>query len=117
LKELFRRLRDEEEHLTPPFLAMWEAARARQKTSQPFRLSILQAGVAVGILIVVVGLSGVLVFRQQRTRLPVRAKAGYVSSITQWRSPTGSLLRPPGGQWLSTVPRFGGWHGDLTAWR
>ncbi len=43
------------------------------------------------------------------TRRPSTPDEAIIARLSQWRSPTRSLLRTPGSEFLQTLPQFGGY--------
>jgi hypothetical protein len=88
LRDAFHRLRDAEIARAPRFHVTSGATR-RLRFWRP-------ALAAVVLLLIVIAVSV----------LPLRRHAPEVGSIVTWRAPTDVLLRTPGSELLSTVPRI-----------
>lgn len=124
--------RELEAHLRgcPDCACAWEDLRARRRQmdaalaqlvrgtepSPAFRARVLAAaeaspaapalrpvwGPALAALAVLVLVAAFLPSLAERAAAPRQSV-----SLSDWRSPTQSLLRPPGGDWLSAAPRLG----------
>jgi hypothetical protein len=92
LREQFRRLRQQDQQRAPSFSSL--TARAARPWAFNYRL----VAVALSLLLVLAIVAFI------RSRRPTAS----LEQLSQWRSPTGSLLRTPGAQLLDTTPRFGG---------
>src|SRR6266576_3469750 len=86
LRNAFHRLRDEEMAHTPRFRR--PVAVARPMIAWRFATALL-------LLLFVAALT-----------LPFRERPAEVESIVTWKAPTDVLLRTPGSELLSTVPRI-----------
>lgn len=89
LRDAFHRLRDAEVARAPRFHVTGSASR------QPWNWRPALAAAAALLLIVIT-----LVVLSPRRRAP------NVGSIVTWKAPTDVLLRTPGSELLSTVPRI-----------
>ncbi len=54
--------------------------------------------------VLVLAAVGTWIVLKQRPARPVAT----IAQLSQWRAPTDFLLQTPGGEFLRTVPRFGG---------
>ena len=88
LRKAFHRLRDAEMTRVPRFRPSGGAPRRLR--SWPLALA------AAALLFIVIAVS----------LLPLRRRAPDVESIVTWKAPTDVLLRTPGSELLSTVPRI-----------
>ena len=86
IMQLFRQLRQQDERRTPSFARMWATVARSQTISRRRPLPVFRFAVAVVLLLVVAG-SAFLVYRISRVDAFRTAE-----SITQWQSPTHSLL-------------------------
>ena len=91
LREQFRRLRQQDQQRAPSFSSL----TARAAWSWAFNYRLLAAALFLLLVIAVAFI-----------RFP--RPTASLEQLSQWRSPTGSLLRTPGAQLLDTTPRFGG---------
>jgi hypothetical protein len=99
IKELFQRQKRDDEGSAPPFASLWESARRRAVwRSQPghvFQPALAAAIVLLAVVSVLVTLK--VSDRSQKTD----------SAISDWRSPTQSLLTLSGQDIMKSVPQFG----------
>jgi hypothetical protein len=95
IRENFAQLRRADERQAPSFAETWEAAnsRAGRHAEPAFRLA-----TAAAAIVLLIGATWLV-----RGRPPARPAA----QLSQWRSPTASLLETPGLQLLRTTPRLG----------
>lgn len=116
IAQLFRHLRQQDEERTPSFARMWANAARSQTEPRRQPLPAVRFAVAVVLLLGVVG-SAFIVYRQSRVD-DFRSAA----SITQWRSPTRSLLEfsrekpPPRSQRLLATGNPGEFTRSLSEW-
>lgn len=95
LRAQFDHLKRQDALSARPFAAQWEEARRHATRRRPMpRLA------AIAAALVLVAIASFLI--HDRTPRP-----SAVAAITQWQSPTASLLRTPGSQLFTTTPRFG----------
>ena len=97
-----RELGQEDQCFTPSFFKTWDAASSR---SRKRRQSWRHARVAA-LLLVIAGL--VIVPIRFLRKSPISANGlNEILTLSQWQSPTDSLLKLPGEQLLKTVPLLG----------
>ncbi len=99
MRELFQALRREDERVAPPFSRSWESALARMR--KPSRSWRPLRAIAAATVLTLLGVFAV--FFVHPTRPP---ELGVV--VSEWRSPTNSLLKSLDDPLLKTVPRLGG---------
>ena len=99
LREIFARLRQEDERAAPPFQRLWRAGVRRDAMALPVRprwiLATAIAAIAAVVLMVSRG--------TPRVNVPDESTV----SVSTWRAPTDFLLQTPGRDLLTTVPRLG----------
>jgi hypothetical protein len=95
-REQFDRMKREDELSARPFSAYWQDARQSAGRRGAW---VLNFGAIAAVLALVAVVAFVV-----HVRSPRQASIGQIS---QWRSPTDSLLRTPGNQLFTTMPRFG----------
>lgn len=91
IRESFAQLRRDDERQAPSFVKTWEAAAARTGKRPALAL-------AAAAIVLIAGALWIVAPQQ-----PARPAA----ALSQWRSPTASLLETPGRQLLRTTPRLG----------
>jgi hypothetical protein len=101
LARLFEELRRADEASAPSFDNVLERQGVGPRT--PARVAPLRFAALV-VLLVAVALAAVLI------RRPAGEKAGLElpRTLAQWKSPTDSLLRTPGSEFLSELPTLSG---------
>ncbi len=99
MRELFEALRREDERVAPPFSRSWESALARMR--KPSRAWRPLRAVAAATVLTLLGVF--VVFSVHPTRPPE-----WGVGVSEWRSPTNSLLTSLDDPLLKTVPRLGG---------
>ncbi|HTK95974.1 MAG TPA: hypothetical protein VL382_10095 [Terriglobales bacterium] len=135
LKSLFQAVREADAQHAPSFARTWNAMPHRDRLGYLRALMVTAAFVLVGILATVNAYRRREIPPQQLVQAPVappvapapvvaavpatapvtRPKAAKVpSSISEWRSPTASLLDVPGDDLLDTVPTIGTSGSSLT---
>ena len=88
LRNAFHSLRDAESARTPRF---------HVRNGAPRRLTVLRSSLAAAVLLLIVIALSVL---------PIRHRALDAESIVTWKAPTDVLLKTPGSELLSTMPRI-----------
>lgn len=115
IRELFQELRREDERGAPSFAGAWNVARTRQAKSRHRWTARRFATVAAVLALLSVGwwmASGR--FTRQLAPVEIAGSDPSVAAsatpsamlISQWRSPTESLLHVPGQQLFKRVPRL-----------
>jgi hypothetical protein len=95
IRPQFERLKREDARSLRPFSLCWEAAR--QTVGRRDRWSLNVSAIAVAMVLLVIGVFAVQ-FRSSRQ--------ASIHQISQWRSPTSSLLKTPGDQLFKSLPRI-----------
>jgi hypothetical protein len=98
LSRLFDELRRSDEASAPAFRSV--LSRPRTRPRRPW-LSLLRVATAVVLL----GLIGVVVRLARRPTPETRLEA-TARTLTRWKAPTDSLLRTPGSELLTSIPRL-----------
>jgi hypothetical protein len=97
LREQFDELRGSDQATMPSFRAQWDRAAA-VAANAPQRRLLQRTPLLIAAAAVVVIAASVVVRRHADA-----ARAGLAApSITSWTSPTASLLRTPGAEWLAS---------------
>lgn len=91
LRQLFAESRARDEHLMPSFQRVRARALATQPAGFGYRLAFVAA------LVVAMAAAGVFVWRAPRPS--AQRQVASVGSITEWQSPSDSLLQTPGSEW------------------
>lgn len=99
IKKFFLQMKQDDLRVTPSFLKTLEIASSKIK--KEFRHTSFLKLAATCTLLIVVAITGFLLWRERTT------KPTKYQSITQWRPPTEFLLKTPGQEWLKTVPKLG----------
>jgi hypothetical protein len=91
----FEALKAEDAQAVQPFAACWEAARLRVRPRRHW-LGVPASAAALTLLLV----AAIAVYIRPARR-PV------IADISHWQSPTASLLKTPGSEILTDMPRIG----------
>jgi hypothetical protein len=104
LRARFGELRNDDRAHAPEFDALWKRAELRARTTaRPRMLRMAWVVAAAGIVLIV----GILVQRSRVRDLPARRRRSATETmISNWTSPTASLLRTPGGDLLAPPAIF-----------
>jgi hypothetical protein len=95
LKAQFEALKAQDARAVQPFATCWEAARLSEKRRER-RLGVPAAAAALTLLLAV---AIALYFRPAPDRT--------IDNISRWQSPTASLLKTPGSELFTNMPRIG----------
>jgi hypothetical protein len=96
LRAQFEALRAEDVRSVRPFAASWEAARLRVKRRRGWK-PVAAAAAAVALL----SAAAIALYVRPAAHPPI-------PDISRWQSPTASLLKTPGSELFTEMPRFGG---------
>lgn len=100
LREKFRLLKRQDQALAPEFARYWDALRRLPRTHRVWTLNYRFVSAAVALILLI----GIGLGIWKKNSSPAEAT---IAQLSQWRAPTDSLLRTPGGELLRTLPRFG----------
>ncbi len=105
IRQLFHKLRQEDEQLASPFIRDWEAARSRAG-ARPRFFPFNAAATTTAILILLSAFSLILLKPSLQPAAPPSPWES-TSSILLWQAPTDFLLRTPGSELVKAVPEIG----------
>jgi len=100
LREKFQLLKRQDQALAPEFARYWDALRRQPRTHRVGTLNYRFVSAAVALILLI----GIGLGIWKNSSAPAEAT---IAQLSEWRAPTDSLLRTPGGQLLRTLPRFG----------
>lgn len=107
IRQRFDELKQEDTAHTPSFATVWLHAQSRSGGGRSAALWIRLTTAAALFVAVVVSLS--LLKKNSTSESP--QSESYTLAISEWESPTRSLLEIPGGPFLSSVPQL-----DASVW-
>ncbi len=99
LRELFRKLRQEDQQSAPSFRKIWTTSVSRQSHPRP----LLRFAVAVSVFL----LFGLSIYLVERAMIQTAPQTAPVYTFSEWKAPTDFLLQTPGRELLQSAPAFG----------